>query len=331
MAILEQLEILKQGPSVWNAWRRENKVKIDLSDITLHDTRAPWRKEELTEIDLEGVNFRSANLENTTLRGANLQRADLSNANLRYSTLRRANLSGTILRGTNLTGANLTLASLRDANLTNALMWETILARTDLRDVTGLEHVKHGGPSVIDHRTFRRSSKFPYEFLRGIGLPDNIIKQYTTTKTEEYEDCFISYSSADEEFVTRFYNDLQAAGVRCWFAPEDLGLGAKIRTTLHDAIESTSRFIVVLSENSIRSEWVEDEVERALEIERKINTVLLLPIRIDDSVMSCGAGWASSLQRIRNIADFTRWPEPAHYNKSMERVLNELSISKIMA
>lgn len=77
MAVQEQIEILKQGPAVWNAWRRDNKVPIDLSGVTLHDTRAPWRNEDLTQIGLEGVNLRSANLENTTLRGANMRRADL--------------------------------------------------------------------------------------------------------------------------------------------------------------------------------------------------------------------------------------------------------------
>ncbi len=327
MAIPEQIEILKQGAAAWNAWRRDNKVPIDLSDTVLHDTRAPWRNENLTQIDLEGVNLRSANLENTTLRGANLRRADLSNANLRYSTLRKANLSGAILRGANLTGTNLTLTSLRDANLINALMWETIIARTDLRDVTGLAEVRHGGPSIIDHRTFHRSGKLPYEFLRGVGLSETVIKQFSTESNKLYEECFISYSSADDDFVTRFYNDLQVAGVRCWYAPEDLRLGAKIRPSLHDAIQNSDRFIVVLSESSIKSDWVEDEVEQALQIERETQSTLLLPVRIDDSVMSCDAGWAASLRRIRNIADFSKWSQRLEYKQSMERVLNELSCS----
>lgn len=328
MAESEQIEILKQGPAVWNAWRRDNKVSVDLSNSTLHNTRAPWRDEDLIQIDLEGANLRGANLENCILRGANLRRADLSNANLRYATLRKANLSGAILRGAELCGTNLTLASLRDANLTKSLMWETILARTDLRDAIGLSDVRHGGPSIIDHRTFRRSGILPPEFLRGIGLPNSVVKQFMPQKdAQEYDDCFISYSSADDTFVKRFYGDLQNEGVRCWYAPEDLGLGAKIRPSLHDAIQNSDRFIVVLSHSSIASDWVEDEVERALQIERETNATLLLPIRIDDAVMNCSAGWASSLKRVRNIADFTSWSQPLEYKHQLSRVLKELDSS----
>ena len=278
----DQLEILKRGPSAWNLWRRTSREAIDLSGATLHDTRAPWREEELVRLDLEGINFRNANLEGAVLRGANLRGADLAGANLRYAILRRANLAGAMMRGAKLCGANLTLASLRDANLTNALMWETVIARTDLRNAIGLEEVKHGGPSMIDHRTLRKSGKLPREFLQGLGLPNSDIKQLMPDMpVDSFEECFISYSSADSKFVDRFHEELQSSGVRCWYAPEDMGLGAKIRPTLHDAISSSDRLVIVLSENSINSDWVEDEVERALQMERQTGDVVILPVRID--------------------------------------------------
>jgi hypothetical protein len=40
-----------------------------------------------------------------------------------------------------------------------------------------------------------------------------------------------------------------------------------------------------LSEHSIRSDWVEDEVTKAFEEERKRDQVVLFPIRIDDTAM----------------------------------------------
>lgn len=104
--------------------------------------------------------------------------------------------------------------------------------------------------------------------------------------------------------------------------------GAKIRPSLHDAIQNSDRFVVVLSKRSIESDWVEDEVEKALQIERETGDVLLLPIRIDDFVMNCDAGWAASLRRIRNIVDFSEWIQPLNYKRSIERVLKELSRTK---
>jgi hypothetical protein len=44
----------------------------------------------------------------------------------------------------------------------------------------------------------------------------------------EFFSCFISYSSKDQKFADRLHADLQNKGVRCWFAPHDLPIGAKI-------------------------------------------------------------------------------------------------------
>src|SRR5262249_26786255 len=50
-----------------------------------------------------------------------------------------------------------------------------------------------------------------------------------------FDSCFISYSSKDEAFVERLYADLQNKGVRCWFAPHDMPIGAKIIDALDEA------------------------------------------------------------------------------------------------
>jgi hypothetical protein len=48
--------------------------------------------------------------------------------------------------------------------------------------------------------------------------------------------CFISYSSKDQLFADRLHADLQDKGVRCWFAPHDLPIGAKTRDAIDEAI-----------------------------------------------------------------------------------------------
>jgi hypothetical protein len=329
MADLEQLEILKRGPSEWNTWRRSNpRASIDLSDVVLHETNVPWREGELVQLNLEAVDLRQANLERTILKGANLRRADLSGAKLRYANLRKADLSGAILRGALLNCTNLTLAILCGADLTSALFWETVIARTDLSGAVGLQDSRHGGPSIIDHRTVRRSGNLPIEFLRGIGLPDNLIDQMKASPRSSCSDCFISYSSSDQLFAERLYQDLQSAGVRCWYAPKDLRVGARTRQSLDDAIRSTERLIVILSSKSIESTWVEKEVETAFEEERRRNSDILLPVRIDDAVMDCKAAWASDIRITRNIGDFREWPvNLTAYREALRRLLEALKLA----
>ena len=327
MANPEHLARLSEGVSAWNAWRRANpSERADLSQAVLHETRIPWEPKQLIELDLEGVNLRKANLDRAIIRGGNLRRADLSGATLRYANLRRADLSGANLRAAHLNGANLTLATLRDANLVDALFWETVVSRTDLRDAVGLDSTKHGGPSIIDHRTIEKSGILPKEFLRGIGLPDYLIRHYRkSADAPKYADCFISYASADNEFAERLYSDLQSHGVRCWFAPKDLPIGVKTRQALTDAIRSNERLIVVLSERSIDSPWVEKEVETAFEEERFRHAVVLLPVRIDERVMTSSTAWAADIRATRNIGNFTPWrTDDSAYRDELARLLHAL-------
>ena len=113
-----------------------------------------------------------------------------------------------------------------------------------------------------------------------------------------YASCFISYSVQDSDFVDHLFRDLRSSGVQCWYAPEHLKIGARTRPTLQDAIHKHDRLLLVISEKSMKSFWVEDEVERALQIERKELRPMLFPIRIDNSILSAELGYDKSLTRL---------------------------------
>jgi uncharacterized protein YjbI with pentapeptide repeats len=79
--------------------------------------------------------------------------------------------------------------------------------------------------------------------------------------------------------------------------------------------------------HSIKSDWVEDEVTKAFEEERKRGQTVLFPIRLDDAVMDTNEPWAAKL-RARHIGDFRRWKEHDEYQKSFARVLRDLAVKK---
>src|SRR5437773_9205820 len=109
----------------------------------------------------------------------------------------------------------------------------------------------------------------------------------------DFYSCFISYSSKDHAFAKRLYADLQSSGVRCWFAPEDLKVGDKIRPRIDESIRLHDKLMLVLSQHSITSQWVEQEVEAALSRESKENRTVLFPIRLDKAVMEIEGGWSA--------------------------------------
>ena len=231
------------------------------------------------------------------------------------------------LGGADLSAANLTHADLMDSDFTNILVGFTVFGDNDLSTVKGLARVRHHGPSTIGIDTIYKSKgNIPEVFLRGAGVPEDFITYMKSLvgKAIDFYSCFISYSSQDDDFAQRLHADLQQKGVRCWFAPEDLKIGDKFRMRIDESIRIYDKLMVILSENSIRSPWVEEEVEAAIEKERKQNKLVLFPIRLDDAVMETDQAWAASLRRTRHIGDFRAWKDHDQYQKSFERLLRDL-------
>lgn len=318
-----------------------NLQKADLSGAHLADAdleRANLRGAKLNDYtNLERTNLWGANLTDAQLKTANLNGAHLSSAILSRANLSGAQLIGADLRGANLFGADLEgavlagtcliHANLEMANLHGAKLNDTVFADSDLSAVTGLETCEHYGPSIIDVRTLQQSDPLPLEFLRGVGLPDSLIAYLPSLLNQPLQmySCFISYSSKDRDFAERLYADLQNKGVRCWFAPRDLPIGAKTWDSIDEAIKLRDKLLLILSENSIISDWVEDEVSKAFAEERDREQLVLLPVRIDDCVMETPEPWARKLRDQRHIGDFTKWRDRDAYQASLDRLLRDLA------
>src|SRR5262245_45963814 len=251
---------------------------------------------------------------------------DLSQADLSQADLSQANLSRAYFSQANLSRADLSGADLTGAYLSRGQLVETIFGNTNLTAVRGLETCVHHGPSTLDHRTLAQSGPLPLTFLRGCGLPDSLIEYLPSLLGEpiQYDSLFISYASRDQAFAERLYADLQNKGVRCWYAPEDMKIGDEFRSQIDASIHVHDRLLLILSEHSIKSRWVQKEVETAFEREEKDNRLVLFPIRLDDAVMQIDVGWAADIRRQRHIGNFTQWQEHDAYQQVFDRLLRDL-------
>ena len=246
------------------------------------------------------------------LRGADLRRADLTAAHLGGAILGPSEVGPTNLSGT---------------DLDRAILQGTIVSDVDLSGCKNLGSVRHHGRSSIDIHTLQRSGRLPLAFLRGIDLPDKLIEFLLLfDEVIQHYSCFISYSSKDEAFVHRLHADLQDNKVRCWFAPHDMKIGGKILDTVDEAIRTRQKVLLILSEASVTSEWVEIEVKKALAEERQRHSTVLFPVRLDDAVLTTKEAWAALLRDDRNIGDFRAWKDHDAYQKALERVLRDLRV-----
>jgi TIR domain/Pentapeptide repeats (8 copies) len=338
MANPEHLKILEQGVNVWNQWRVSTPTTKpdlgyavlnyeDLRGVNFSDTFL--NSAYLYEANLSSAILIKANLSNTYLRGANLSDADLSSAIIHEANLVEANFTNVYLKSALLHGAHFVSTDLSGVNFDEAMMESTIFSNVDLRDVSGLETIRHTGPSTVGIDTLYKSGgSIPEVFLRGCGIPDEFISYahslVGSQQLIQFYSCFISYSNKDQKFADRLHSDLQSRGIRCWFAPEDLQIGAKTRIKIDESIRVHDKLLVILSKHSIESEWVEKEVETAMERERQQKRIVLFPIRLDDMVMNVPNGWAADIRRSRNIGDFRRWQNHDSYRKTFDRLVRDL-------
>jgi uncharacterized protein YjbI with pentapeptide repeats len=245
--------------------------------------------------------------------------------------------------------------TLSGAIFKNAILEETNFIDVDLSGVKCLDEIIHGSYSFLGMKTiFLSKGKIPVKFLRGCGLSDWEIEsaklylpglsadqvtdigykviQLRAGNPIQYYSVFISYSTKDQEFAQRLYDDLQDSGVRCWFAPHDVQGGKKLHEQIDSAIQRNDRTLLILSDASMESEWVKTEIAKTRQKESQEKRQVLFPIRLVD--FSKIQEWVcfdadrgkDSAREIREyyIPDFSHWQEEKSYRPSFERLLKDL-------
>ena len=88
---------------------------------------------------------------------------------------------------------------------------------------------------------------------------------------------FFSYSRHDTEFVKQLANDLKKREMNVWLDQLDIPVGAKWDTCIEQALNEAIGIILVLSNSSVQSDNVMDEVNYAITKGKYI-----IPIKLDD-------------------------------------------------
>jgi hypothetical protein len=341
MGSSNQLNLIVHGKDEWNEWRNKNPLErpdfrhaqlseFDFSGFNLEDADfrgATLRYSRFVGVYLSRASFSGVNAASATFRGSLLQGADFSDADLSRASFYQASLIGT-----NLTGANLFMTVFREAYFGG-----TILADVDLETAIGLEEIEHQSHSSVSIDTLYRSSgNIPKTFLHSVGFPD-ILVDYVPSLVEadsgiRFHSCFISYSHQDEAFARRLWTRMRQERIRVWFAPEEMQGGKKLFDQIERAIHMHDKLLLVLSETSIRSNWVETEIRKARQQELKEGQRKLFPIRLVD--MSTLQGWrCPDADSGRDLAvdireyfvpDFSRWLSEPLFEKAFLRLRKDL-------
>jgi hypothetical protein len=104
----------------------------------------------------------------------------------------------------------------------------------------------------------------------------NIQAKLPSADKSKLYDVFISYSSIDREKATQLAFDLIHRGYRVWFDKWEILAGQSIVDEVFSGILESEFLIVILSKESCKSKWVQEELAtgKLAEIERRRTTVI---------------------------------------------------------
>jgi protein-L-isoaspartate O-methyltransferase len=110
-------------------------------------------------------------------------------------------------------------------------------------------------------------------------------------------DVFISYSTRDQESCSRIAEELEAAGLRCWYSARDHPLSRDgYAEAIISAIEETQLFVILLSHDSLESAHVSNELAQATNRRKAI-----LPVRLRECPPRLTKSFQYHLERHQHV------------------------------
>ncbi len=206
----------------------------------------------------------------------------------------------------------------------NALLVTSSSFTAGVREISSARHDLH----LVDRATMLK-------WIQEYSPPSGALHSHTTERS--FSSCFVSHSSSDSGFAQKFTARLRIEKVPVWYAPEDILPGEKIYDQVKKAIASFDRLLVVLSSESMKSNWVQTELASALAREHREGKRVLFPVSLApiDVIRKwecidpdSGIDIAREL-RSYHIPDFSNWSNPEQFERQIAKVIRGLRVDTL--
>lgn len=131
----------------------------------------------------------------------------------------------------------------------------------------------------------------------GYGVDKKLVEQFLSNPTPDasvemlaaiadyfnYVTWFVSYSHKDADFVDGLVDFIRMDQVRIWRDVKSILAGDVLKDSIREGIQRSDIFSIVLSTNSIRSEWVAWESQTAVGRQQDYGRPRIIPVVLDNT------------------------------------------------
>ena len=114
------------------------------------------------------------------------------------------------------------------------------------------------------------------------GIQKYVINGLCKLITQNRRQIFLSYAAADHDIARAIATELRRNGLRVWFAEYELKVGDSLANKITGAISSSDYLVVLLSPQSVKSRWVQRELNAAFARDLSSRDITLIPVLISD-------------------------------------------------
>jgi hypothetical protein len=93
---------------------------------------------------------------------------------------------------------------------------------------------------------------------------------------------FLSYSWKDEQVAISLLRACEDCGITVWVDRENMQIGSILKEETRKAIVDARYMIALISEHSIKSDWVREEISIGVQFESRTKSVKVLPVILGD-------------------------------------------------
>ena len=125
---------------------------------------------------------------------------------------------------------------------------------------------------------------------------------------------FLCHNSKDKPFAAGLASKLAAEDIKVWIDEAEIKIGDSLSEKIGSAIDEMSCFVIILSNNSIGSQWVKRELQDVIQKKFVEKRVIMLPLLLNEVDLP-------PFLRDKKYADFT---DVDNFDESFEQLLTVL-------